>query len=116
MRKRIYVAGPLTADHPVDYLRNCRRMMQLAEELRQMGYAPYVPCLDLLMGLQFGYDRVEDYQDVTLAWVTAADGVMLLPRWERSKGTKREIMEALEAKVPVFETLTALDNYFKEQK
>lgn len=89
--------------------------MQLSEELREMGYAPFIPCLDFLMGLQFGYDRVETYYELNFPWVSASHAIMLAPGWRKSKGTRLEIEEAFAHGIPVFESLSALDLHFKEE-
>ena len=99
---RVYVAGPLNA-MAIDYINNCRSMMQAADELRVMGYSVYVPCLDLLMGLAVRNEwDYEDYFGNSQPWLMAADAVYLCPGWEDSKGTRREKALADQLGIPTF--------------
>ena len=109
--RRIYIAGKLN-DLAVDYLLNVHKMMVTAEEVRKAGYSIYVPAIDLLMGIAFGYTKYEDYFNNSQPWLEASDAVFLTPGWETSKGTEKEIKTALEKKIPVFDNLTEMNNYF----
>ncbi len=59
--KRAYVAGALSDPNVCTYLTNCSRMMDVAEIVRRLGVSVYIPCIDLQMGLKFGYYEYDDY-------------------------------------------------------
>ena len=113
-KKRIYVAGPLNA-MAVDYLKNVSNMMNEAEHLRRLGFSIYVPAIDLLMGIKFGYTGYNDYFDNSQPWLKVADAVYLCKGWENSKGTLKEIDTALENNIPVFDNPDELVKYFQDK-
>ena len=111
-KKKIYVAGPLNA-MAVDYLKNVSNMMTEAEHLRRLGFSIYVPAIDLLMGIKFGYTSYNDYFDNSQPWLKAADAVYLCKGWENSKGTKAEMETAMANGIPVFDNPDELVKHFK---
>lgn len=113
MKKRIYVAGKLN-DDAVGYLFNVHKMMVTAEELRMAGYSVYVPAIDLLMGIKFGYKDYHDYFDNSQPWLEASDALFLTPGWETSEGTKNEMRTAWKNNIPVFDKIEAMNSYFKD--
>ena len=113
MAKAIYVAGKLN-DDTIGYLLNIHKMLKVAEEARQAGFVPFIPALDLLMGICFGYTDYEQYFGLSQEWLKRSDGVLLVPGWETSKGTKREIITANEYGIPVFKNLKEMKNHFKK--
>lgn len=113
-KKKIYVAGPLNA-MAVDYLKNVSNMMTEAEHLRRLGFSIYVPAIDLLMGIKFGYTGYNDYFDNSQPWLKAADAVYLCAGWENSKGTKKEIELALANNIPVFDNPDELVKHFADK-
>lgn len=109
--KRIYIAGKLN-DMAVDYLLNVHKMMVTAEEVRKAGYSIYVPAIDLIMGIAFGYTKYEDYFNNSQPWLEVSDAIFLTPGWETSKGTEKEIQLAWKNDIPVFDDLLNMNNYF----
>lgn len=109
---KIYVAGPLTAVG-VEYIKNHSDMMLEAEHLRRLGFSVYVPAVEILMGLKFGYTDYSDYFDNSQPWLKAADAVYLCAGWENSKGTKKEIELALANNIPVFDDPDELVKHFQ---
>lgn len=109
--KRIYIAGKLN-DMAVDYLLNVHKMMATAEEVRKAGYSIYVPAIDLIMGIAFGYTKYEDYFNNSQPWLEVSDAIFLTPGWETSKGTEKEIQLAWKNDIPVFDDLLNMNNYF----
>lgn len=107
--KRVYVAGKLN-DMAVDYLHNVHRMMETAEEVRKVGAAPFVPAIDLLMGIKFGYTDYHDYFNLGQAWLEAADAVVLTPGFETSKGTYEELQTAMKLNIPIYVTVDDFSN------
>lgn len=109
---KIYVAGPLNA-MAVDYLKNVSNMMTEAEHLRRLGFSIYVPAIDLLMGLKFGYTDYSDYFNNSQPWLKAADALYLCKGWENSKGTKAEMETAMANGIPVFDNPDQLVEHFQ---
>ena len=111
---KIYVAGPLNA-MAVDYLKNVSNMMTEAEHLRRLGFSIYVPAIDLLMGLKFGYTDYSDYFNNSQPWLKAADALYLCKGWENSKGTKAEMETAMANGIPVFDNPDQLVEHFADK-
>ena len=110
---RVYVAGPLNA-LAVEYLHNVHSMMEHAEHLRQLGFGVYVPALDLLMGLKFGYREYGDYFNNSQPWLDAADAVFVCPGSETSSGTNKELARAKARSIPVFYDFPTIRAYFAD--
>lgn len=103
MRKRIYVAGKFTDDDILDIFENMRLGTKYCSWLFSQGYAPFCPWLDhayILVGKRNEY-KVSEFYDYSLAWLAVSDEVKVLPNWEGSKGTKKEIEVAKELNIPV---------------
>lgn len=101
--KRIYIAGPMRGVK--DF--NRAAFTEHAARLRALGWAVENP---VEIGGRFGTDeeiasddallrRLMEYELVTLK---SADAVFMLSGWEFSEGSRRELQEALTAKIPVF--------------
>ena len=105
--KRVYVAGKLN-DMACDYIKNVHRMIVWSEKVRKLGFAVYVPAIDFIQGMVFGDWNYDDYFDNSQAWLDASDAVFLVPGWETSEGTKREIERVREQNIPVFDDLNEL--------
>jgi hypothetical protein len=93
----VYVAGPLNGT-AVEYIKNVGRMCREALSVLAKGHSPFVPCLDLLLGILHGGMEYEEYAESNLLWVAKADVVYALGR---SPGTDREIAYAAGHGVPV---------------
>ena len=108
---KVYIAGKLN-DMAVDYLHNVHKMMVTAEEVRLAGFSVFVPAIDLLMGIKFGYTDYHDYFDNGQPWLMAAEAVFLVPGWETSEGTKAELKTAAKEGIPVFSDLNEMKKHF----
>lgn len=105
--KRVYVAGKLN-DDACGYIKNMHRMIYWGEKVRKAGFAVFVPGLDFLQGLVFGNWEYPDYFNNSQPWLDAADAIFLVPGWEASSGTKREIERAKSKGIPVFDSVDEL--------
>jgi len=112
MKKKIYIAGKLN-DMAVDYLHNVHKMMETAEKVRLAGFSVFVPAIDLLMGIKFGYKDYHDYFDNSQPWIAVADAICLVPGWTTSKGTVIEMNLAKSLDIPIYE-LSELKKMQKE--
>lgn len=99
--KLAYIAGKLN-DEACGYLQNLHRMINCADKVKKLGYAVFVPGVDLLMGLQMGNYEYSDFFDNSQEILSRCDIVVLTPGWETSKGTKKEIELANQLDIPVF--------------
>jgi len=109
-KKLIYIAGALSGS-TTDYISNVSKMIKHAEKIRRLGFAVYIPCLDILQGIVMGDMIMSDYFDNSFAILSRCDAVSLTPGWENSNGTKLEIEEADSRNIPVLETWGDLLNF-----
>ena len=103
--KRIFIAGPYSADNVITVLDNIREGMRLSTEVLLLGYSPFCPWLDFhyqLMLRRHEKLSVEDYYRYSLDWLEVSDAVLVISRWIGSKGTKAEIDRAVELQIPVY--------------
>jgi len=107
MIKKVYVAGKLNSD-ACGYIKNVHRMIIWGEKIRKLGFAVFVPGLDFLQGIVFGNWDYPDYFNNSQPWLIASDAVFLVPGWETSEGTKKEIERAKKHNIPVFADLELL--------
>ena len=99
--KRIYIAGPYSADNPVDVFNNIREGLKVSARILKEGNAPFAPWLDWQFQMFEPSLVVEDYYRYSMAWLEASDEILVLPGWETSKGTRAELERAKELKIPI---------------
>jgi len=115
-KKKIYVAGKLSHDDPCGYIQNCHKMIKAAKVLRDNKYCVYVPCNDFLEGIVSGDFKYEDYFENSQPWLMISDAVFLVPGWETSPGTKREMELADSLNIPIFSDIEAMNEFFSKVK
>lgn len=109
--KRVYVAGPYSADNVLDVLGNLQRGIRMSVRVMLAGYAPFCPWLDFLFCLLLREGEslsVPQFYAYSLAWLEVSDAVLVLPKFEKSKGTLAEIARAEELGIPVYCSLEEL--------
>lgn len=106
MRKKIYIAGPLTRGVPA---RNVFNAMVMGNRLVDLGYSPFIPHL-LYFVDSICPHQYETWMDVVLQWVRQSDGLLRLPG--ESPGSDREVALATELGIPVFTDIDTLLRYF----
>ena len=109
--KRVYVAGPYSANNIIDCLENMRKGMRAGVEVFLAGYAPWVPGHDFHHQLMFRDGEslsVDDYYEMSMAWLVVSDAVLVLPGWLKSKGTMAELDKASRLGIPIFHSLEDL--------
>ena len=114
--KRIYVAGPYSADNVLDVLRNIGRGEKMCADLFALGFAPFCPWhdKDYIINNPNGDYTVDDFYKYSLAWLEVSDAVLLVEGWESSKGTLAEIERSKELGIPVFYNIYELLAWSKE--
>lgn len=110
--KRIYVAGAYSSDNVIGVLNNIREGLRWSTLIFLKGHAPFSPWLDFHYQLMLRDGEslaVKDYYDYSLAWLYVSDIVFVVPNWEKSNGTKREIEEAKTRGIPVVYSMEELE-------
>ena len=113
--KRVYVAGPYSANNVITVLDNIRKGINAAKDVFLAGFAPFCPWLDFHYTLMLKDGEkltVDDYYEYSLSWLDASDAVLVLPNWESSKGTVMELKQAQELSIPIFYTLDDLVRHY----
>jgi len=116
-RIRVYVAGALShkpgtsAEEDAergptkvvtDYIQNLAKMCQVSAKLREEGFFPYMPGMDILLGLVAGTWEEDMYREIGMAYLEVCEAVYVLNiTW----GVNREIERAEEFNIPVFYSL-----------
>ena len=119
MRKRIYVAGAIAPTsknkHPVlEYCGNVASFLSVGTALYRRGFAPYVPAIDILIAIWgWGMFKPEDFYETSLAYLAVADAMLVLPGYENSVGTQKELEYAKKHAIPIFYDINSLIEYFK---
>lgn len=97
MNKTIYISGPIT--YRPDYKRHFNAM---EAKLLTHGFKVLNPAV-----LPAGLSN-DQYMQIDLAMIDAADAVILLPGWEASKGANIEADYAVYTRKPVYLSLEGL--------
>ena len=98
MKRRIYISGPMTGIEPREYRRRFREAETI---LRRHGYGCINPCrvwpcrfpwlyrlMNALLGRRLTYAVILAYDLILL--MTRADGIVMLPGWQASRGAQIE--------------------------
>ena len=97
-QRSIYLAGPITG------VTNYWKLFEVAEdELQSKGYVVLNPAV-LPVGLSY-----EQYTQIDLAMLMAADAVLFLPGWPRSRGACMEMQVCQYIQKPYAESITKLE-------
>lgn len=102
--KRVYVAGPYSADNVLDVLKNIGYGQKICGMLFLAGFYPFCPWhdKDYVIDYPEGSFTKEHFQEASMAWLEVSDCVLVIGDWEKSGGVKREIARAEEVGIPVY--------------
>ena len=108
--KRVYVAGPYSADNVMDVLRNIRNGIDMSQTIMSMGYSPFCPWLDYhFVLMDFGDSlTLEDFYRYSIDWLEVSDIVYVIGDYSKSKGTLAEIKRAKELGIPIIYDIAEL--------
>jgi len=107
---RIYIASPYTIG---DTDLNVRRQLEVADELMNLGYTPYVPLLSHFQHLVFPRSY-KDWLEHDIEWLKVCDCVLRLKG--KSKGADKEVRTAKELKIPVYYSIKELEEIKEKEK
>ena len=102
------MAGAYSADNVLTVLDNMNKGMRMATLVLLEGFSPFCPWLDYqfkLMAREGEVITLEDYYRYSMAFLEVCDAVLVVPGYEKSKGTLAEIARAKELKMPVVYSL-----------
>lgn len=111
--KRIYVAGLFSRNakgekaNTLETLTNMRTGIKASIELLRAGYAVFCPWLDFQFGLSAELTEMS-YKNNSMAWLEAADAVLVISGKGLGTGVDAEIERANELHIPVFYSIGKL--------
>lgn len=105
MRPKVYVAGPYTKG---DVAINVRNAFKAANELADLGFAPFVPHYTHFWHLLFPREY-EFWLDLDIQFLRCCDALYRIPG--DSVGADNEVKIAIEANIPVFYIIEELHNW-----
>lgn len=109
---RIYIAGALSTLPPntkdertpskvvVDYIANLSHMCKVASIVRKKGHTPYVPGMDLMLGLVNGNWDEDEYRGVGMSFLEVCDAILIT---SMSWGVQKELDRANELSLRVYD-------------
>lgn len=97
----VYVAGPFTAGDGWAIEQNIRRAEEVGYRVVELGASPLIPHTNTRFFS--GTKTAEFWYEATLELLRRCDAMVTVEGWQDSKGTKRELAEAAERGIPVFD-------------
>jgi hypothetical protein len=94
--KRIFISGPYTLG---DVAQNVKGAMEVANELIELGYAPFCPHLTHFLHLNHA-QPYEKWLEIDVSFLRVCDAVIRIPG--ESTGADSEVRIASELGIPVF--------------
>jgi hypothetical protein len=88
--------------------------MRKSVEVLLAGFSPFCPWLDYHFQLMLQGEeslQVKDFYNYSMAWLEVSDAVLVLPGFEKSKGTLAEIKRAKELNIPIYYEFEKLLKY-----
>lgn len=117
---KVYIAGAYTDKNPEQVERNVALACEKWVELKALGFSPFCPHLSHYLVPFVGEEtrlNVDYWLEYDFDWLGECDFMYVLPNYENSKGTKKEIEFADYYGIPTVyntEELIRLQNKKKE--
>jgi hypothetical protein len=106
---KIYVAGPIQGPDLLHSLANLEAGQSFTAKVFQLGFAPFPVFTDAAFIQKVRpVPPIQDVYNYSLTWLKAADAVIVMPKWEHSRGCQAEIKEAEKNGIPTFFDLVDL--------
>ena len=102
--KLVYIMGAFTGPDAWTIAENVRAAERVGLEVARAGHMPVIPHANT--HLFHGVSEVSDelWYEGTLELMRRCDAAVLVPGWQNSKGTKKEIKEAFLLGLPIYES------------
>ena len=104
--KRIYVAGPYTAENPRLTQINVNKAISIGCKLIRLGYMPFIPHLGHYIWIHpdgdFDYNFWTEYG---IEWMNVCEAFFLV---ESSPGADNELHYAQELELPIYRSIEAV--------
>jgi len=113
---KVYVAGAYSADNIIDCLKNIGRGESYSALIFKLGFAPFCPWHDkdfVIKNWEMDHS-VDQFYEYSMEWLNVSDCLFLVPGWENSKGTMKELNEAEVLGLPVFNNTDNLVTFYKK--
>jgi nucleoside 2-deoxyribosyltransferase len=109
--RKVYIAGPFRAKNAWAVEQNIRRAEVSGMAVFELGYTAFIPHANT----RYFDGTLNDkfWLQATSAWLPGCDAVLLVEGWEDSAGTLGEIDLATDLGIPVFTSISAMDNYLR---
>jgi hypothetical protein len=104
----VYIAGPYTKG---DVAVNVKNAVMMGNNLRALGFTPFIPHLTHFWHLIISHD-VDYWYKYDMEWLEKCDAVFRLSG--ESKGADAEEARARELGIPVFTSVTKLRDWAEE--
>ena len=99
--KRIYIAGAYSSDNVMGVLHNIGTGIKASAKILKEGNAPFCPWLDYHFALEDSTIPKQAFYDYSMTWLEVCDEIHVLPGWETSQGTIKELARATELHIPI---------------
>ena len=107
---KVYIASPYTIG---DIAVNVKRQMDVADELINLGFAPFIPLLSHFQHL-YHSQPYEIWLQLDSEWLTVCDCILRLDG--ASRGADQEVELAKKLNMPRFYSIRKLCEYYKKNE
>ena len=109
---KVYLAGPYTASTSEQVDKNIQQAREVMAVLLEHGHSVYCPH-SMTGQMERTHPEIDDfvYMESHMSWLKHCDAVVLLPGWERSRGSQVEFHRAQNEGVHVYLSLADFLNH-----
>ena len=98
----VYVAGKMSSENPLQFLRNLNSLQIWTARIRDLGFAPFPVADDYADIMRTTNVTIPQIKAASIAWLKRSDCMFVTPDWEGSPGVAAEIAVADASQIPVF--------------